>query len=131
MNAGGVDDIHRAGKHSISAQNAPNLGFLSLGGGLSGSGNGGNGSDSRPTAEEGSHGFSGDQADAYYRNMLQKDPNNPLFLSNYAQLLAEVSSTSDDDDDDDGDDARSVVLLPSHHAPRIFSNPSPCSALMC
>ena len=75
---------------AVSSQDGSNLGFLSLGSGFSGSGNGGIGFYSRSTAEEGSHGSSDDQTDAYYQSMLQRNPNNPLFLSNYAQFLAEV-----------------------------------------
>ncbi|XP_009803428.1 uncharacterized protein [Nicotiana sylvestris] len=53
------------------------------GGRISGGGGGGDGSDECPDSDHGS-------IEEYYQELIKGDPNNPLFLGNYAKFLKEV-----------------------------------------
>ena len=58
------------------------------GGGAAGGGGGGNNDGGGSGYWDSNHG--NDRTDEYYRTMIEANPGNPLFLSNYARYLKEV-----------------------------------------
>lgn len=57
---------------------------------LVGSGSSGSGGDNTLTGSSGSSGSHHGGTDAYYREMIEANPANPLLLANYAKFLKEV-----------------------------------------